>query len=325
MADIASAVGVHKSTVTRALRNDPRIRPETVEKVVAAAKKLGYERNPAAAAFSEMRWHHQERIRYINLGFLGVAASEQTLTKSLRFQRVHQSARNLGYNLLPLPLHQGITPGNLNRKLKAMNIQGVVLDAIGYDPSTFPSFDWDAVHWQTSAWVSFGEGEYSHPGYRVLHNSFMATMDALREMVARGYFHIYFARSNHLLSWELWREQAATLLVCNEHPALTVFDEQNPPKSFHNIDAILGSDPETARKLSQSIQGGKPWASLQIDDHKKNKEAGMYLDPREGARSSVEFLDRLYRDGSYGLPQQRQTLMLESRWQDGESLPLKRT
>lgn len=47
--DVAKAAGVSKSTVSLALQDSPKIRPETKRKVVKAAQKLGYVYNRAAA------------------------------------------------------------------------------------------------------------------------------------------------------------------------------------------------------------------------------------------------------------------------------------
>jgi LacI family transcriptional regulator len=43
--DVARAAGLSQSTVSRALRNDPRVTPETRERVLAAATRLGYTPN----------------------------------------------------------------------------------------------------------------------------------------------------------------------------------------------------------------------------------------------------------------------------------------
>ena len=48
--DIAAATGVHEMTVSRALRNVGRMRPETRQRVLDAARKMGYRPNAAAAA-----------------------------------------------------------------------------------------------------------------------------------------------------------------------------------------------------------------------------------------------------------------------------------
>jgi LacI family transcriptional regulator len=51
--DIARAVGVTDGTVSRALAGDARVKPETREKVLAAARSLGYRPNLAARFFKQ--------------------------------------------------------------------------------------------------------------------------------------------------------------------------------------------------------------------------------------------------------------------------------
>jgi LacI family transcriptional regulator len=55
--DIARAAQVHNSTVSRALRNDPQIPPETRLRVQEVARKLGYNPNPLVTALMTNRRH----------------------------------------------------------------------------------------------------------------------------------------------------------------------------------------------------------------------------------------------------------------------------
>jgi LacI family transcriptional regulator len=57
LVDIASAAGVHVSTVSRVLNGDPglSIRPETIERILAAARTQGYRPNAAARALKQDR------------------------------------------------------------------------------------------------------------------------------------------------------------------------------------------------------------------------------------------------------------------------------
>ncbi len=57
LVDIASAAGVHVSTVSRVLNGDPglSIRPETIERILAAARAQGYRPNAAARALKRDR------------------------------------------------------------------------------------------------------------------------------------------------------------------------------------------------------------------------------------------------------------------------------
>src|SRR5258708_26805888 len=50
MAEIAQSLGVAPSTVSRALRSDPRISAVTRQRVEEAAEKLGYRPNPLVSA-----------------------------------------------------------------------------------------------------------------------------------------------------------------------------------------------------------------------------------------------------------------------------------
>lgn len=50
--DVATAAGVSPKTVSRVLNNEPNVRPVTKEKVLAAAKQLGYKPNRAARSLA---------------------------------------------------------------------------------------------------------------------------------------------------------------------------------------------------------------------------------------------------------------------------------
>lgn len=56
--DIAKAIGVTDGTVSRALRNDPRVKAETRERVLEAAKAAGYIPNLSARNFKEGKTHN---------------------------------------------------------------------------------------------------------------------------------------------------------------------------------------------------------------------------------------------------------------------------
>lgn len=69
--DVADLVGVHKSTVHRALRGDPRVEASTTERVRAAAAQLGYDPdvNQAARRLSLRKSGRSEPTRLIALLF----------------------------------------------------------------------------------------------------------------------------------------------------------------------------------------------------------------------------------------------------------------
>lgn len=56
--DVAAAAGVSPITVSRALRGERAVDPQLVQRVEAAAKRLGYVPDPAARALASARSHH---------------------------------------------------------------------------------------------------------------------------------------------------------------------------------------------------------------------------------------------------------------------------
>lgn len=85
--DVALQVGVHKSTVHRALRGDPRVEAGTAERIKAAAIKLGYDPdvNQAARRLSLRKSGRSEPTRLIALLFPVV------FTRGPYFQRIFTS------------------------------------------------------------------------------------------------------------------------------------------------------------------------------------------------------------------------------------------
>jgi LacI family transcriptional regulator len=85
--DVARQVGVHKSTVHRALRGDPRVEEGTAERIRAAATKLGYDPdvNQAARRLSLRKSGRSEPTRLISLLYPVV------FTRGAYFQRIYTS------------------------------------------------------------------------------------------------------------------------------------------------------------------------------------------------------------------------------------------
>ena len=55
MQDVADAAQVHRTTVSLALRRDPRIPTATRERVERHAAKLGYRANPLVSALMQLQ------------------------------------------------------------------------------------------------------------------------------------------------------------------------------------------------------------------------------------------------------------------------------
>ena len=94
MVDVAERAGVSKQTVSRVFNDRPNVRPETRQKVLAAAAELGYQPNPSARALTTGR----TRI-------LGVITSDATsYGPAATLQEISRAARDSGYFVIAAPL-----------------------------------------------------------------------------------------------------------------------------------------------------------------------------------------------------------------------------
>src|SRR3954463_5382630 len=130
--DIAARAGVHFSTVSLALRNSPKLRPEVCTRIQNIAAKLGYVPDPAMSALTAYRnstrpVHYQATLAWVN-NWPVQSELRRIRTFDLYFRGAAERARQLGYKIDELWLHDpGMTPAGAHAILKARNITGLLL------------------------------------------------------------------------------------------------------------------------------------------------------------------------------------------------------
>jgi len=128
---IARALGLGKSTVAAALRNDPEVSEGTRQRVTEAAKRLGYKVNPfVAALMSQQRRSSTARkhpvIAYVEM--YANPAQEAIAHLDTGFRCSKEEAQRIGYRLERFPLrNDDHPPEHILRILRARGIQGVIL------------------------------------------------------------------------------------------------------------------------------------------------------------------------------------------------------
>ena len=100
--DVAEAAGFSVSTVSRALRGDPRISSSTSLAVKATALRLGYRPDPAVSALASYRSRNRPRIRQETI--VHISTWPRQLKPSSLPAAVVDQAATLGYRLEPLVL-----------------------------------------------------------------------------------------------------------------------------------------------------------------------------------------------------------------------------
>ena len=173
--DIARALGITPSTVSRALAGNPYVKESTREAVKQKAKELGYERNVIASNLRSGRTHAVGIIvPRIHRSFFSsiISAAEEVLDKA-------------GYSLIICQTRE-----NLQDEIRALNtlsgirVGGIMLShAIG---SKSGKHIQEAIHGGIKL-VQFDRVFEGLPGSTVTNDDFNGAYSATKHLIKRGY------------------------------------------------------------------------------------------------------------------------------------------
>ncbi len=132
MAQIAQRLGVATSTVSRALRGNPRIGEETRKNVAEAARKLGYRPNPLVSALMANRRRRGGKGEVDVIALVtSYGGRHDWRTKEVcrwEFEGIQRRAAALGFRIEVFPLqdYRG-EASRLEATLRARGIRGVLM------------------------------------------------------------------------------------------------------------------------------------------------------------------------------------------------------
>ena len=174
--DIALRAGVHQATVSRALRDDARIRPEVRERLRRLADEMGYAPDPHLRALAKYRASRQPAGLRGRMAWLTNFPRRDGWRRHEKLEYLAGARRRaaaLGYDIEPVWAREpGVTPGRLNRILRARGIGGLLLPP---QPEADTRLGLDLTG---LAAVSFGHG-LAEPRLHVVHSNHYRSMQTL--------------------------------------------------------------------------------------------------------------------------------------------------
>lgn len=183
---LARELGLSRTTVSDALRGSPRVKPETIERVRAAAQAAGYDRNPlAGAVMSFLRRSCGQQFRGV-LAALEIVDADQSVNarryNDAVFEGVAAKSEQLGFKVDRFQLGAtGLKHSRLDSILQTRGINGlVVLPAAG-----FP--DLSGLSWSRYTAVYVDYFVDSPPMHCVCSDHYRSMIGLLRELHARGF------------------------------------------------------------------------------------------------------------------------------------------
>jgi DNA-binding LacI/PurR family transcriptional regulator len=330
MRDVAQLAGVGKATVSLALRNDPRIRARTREKIQAAAQELGY-RADAAVSQVMARLRAPDGVSF--RGLLGVIDVASVIDRHgiLPVQEVYagccRRAEELGYSLDLFRLNDPqISPSRLPKVIDSRGIRAVLF--IGsFGNHTVPPETAAALEYLPSVAIDLSDAS-SHL-HRADCDLYGAVFLAVSRMVELGYRRpglVTFQVEDRLASFRLRAGYQAgchhlslpVLPICEIEGAgqvaiaATWFDGQRP-------DGLLIPEP-AVREMFAGVPATTGFAVLDWNPEMIGW-AGINRNRAAIGSAAIDLLSSQIQRNETGLPSNPKQILVGTCWTDGLSLP----
>lgn len=333
---IARLAGVSLMTVSRALRNQPRVAETTRRKILKIAQRLGYRPDPE---ITKLMHHLRRKVRPQFQSVICGLTNWPTAVKPAYFQALlagaERQARERGYGFRVMQIPEAVRSGEqLRRVLRSQGVQGVVLL-----PQS-PSRDLGALlDWSEFSVVAASLSVLGPEVNRVAPHHFSNTVRLCRELAALGYRRIGLvidaeqdARAN--------RGFSAALLSFGRHEtkeaveplvwAGKLADALEPWFRRERPDALVATSEtlvrECARLLKRKIPGPVGFASTNVTSAKSGlgEIAGIDELPDEIGAIAVDLLASMVERRVRGLPVAPASTLLAGRWRAGLSCPARK-
>lgn len=189
MQKVADLAGVSKSSVSLALRDDPRLALATRRRIQEVAERLGYRKNPIVASLmAQLRVSQSPRAK-TNLGLLNCSAHQDLFEVDSTFRNyrdgIREGAERGGYMIEELWADElGLKSAGLKQILRAKKLRGLIL-AMGAEPK--PLFADHPEFFRDFCVVVVGVDRTDPPLPRAASNLFRTVRDAIETAFHLGY------------------------------------------------------------------------------------------------------------------------------------------
>ncbi|MCC5844607.1 MAG: LacI family DNA-binding transcriptional regulator [Verrucomicrobia bacterium] len=326
--DIADRCGLSMMTVSRVLRQQAHVKPETREKVEKAAEELGYRPNPMIQAL--MSGVRRRRVScQANLAWVMNYDPAKPASEFLQvmMDAAHRRASQLGFGFETVILPRKIRTASDCRKIfEARGIVGVMLAPLSV-PGVSPPLPWEDFPYATigrsliSPQIHYTMAHFQHNMERVL-----------RELAARDYRRVAYLEERTM---DQRQDHSAAMVFeyyLRQIPARNrirpvILEDWDPPRldawiRKHRPDVMISGTPQLYELLLQT--GRTPPRDLgfvTLSWRESQKEcAGIRQPFQELGSSVVEMVVAQIHRNEKGLPSTPKAMLLEGKWFPGTTL-----
>ncbi|MET0263081.1 MAG: LacI family DNA-binding transcriptional regulator [Rariglobus sp.] len=329
--DIALKAGVHITTVSLALRDDPRLAEATRRRIQDLALEMGYTPDPMLSALTvyrnrSKRIHHQGTLAWLCPPT--VRSGQATHQFSDYLKGAEERCNELGYKL-EVFYFSDLGGSRLSSVLRARNIKGLLIPPQAHSRAHL-DFDWN----EFSA-VCFGF-TLSWPRLHLITNAqYSSSRLAVRMLRTRGYHRLGFVSTRETDERTDQNFRAGFLseqhdfLPENRIPPLLLEDTTITKEcgefaewyERYKPDVILHIYPTVEEFLRRLKITPKQCGCASLSVPKRDGTlAGVYQNDPLIGRKAVDFLIDMLHRNERGIPPHRFQFFVESEWVDGKSI-----
>lgn len=330
--DIADKLGLDKSTVSLALRNNPGTALATRELVRAMADKLGYRPDPALATLARQRWAGHETGSGATLAYLVDGRMKNSSQHRCFLPAARKRAEHRGFLVQEFDLAEYTSITAIARVLHYRGIRGLLVPQ--FEQAHGPGIlDMPVENFTV---VCLDLGWVRTPFHIVSSDRFEGTRRVWAEVVKRGYRRIGGAVLSHTPRAvdDATRYGASTsvqqeyLRASERIPLLTT--DHSDHVSFlrwldrHEPEAVIGFVPSvhdwivsTGRRVPEDVG----FATLTAHPRQFPGLSGVLRHMDEIGSTGVDALIAAMYENEWGVPPLQRMLAIEPIWHEGTSLP----
>jgi len=329
--DIAKAAGVAAMTVSRALRDNPKISLRRRREIQALAQRMGYRPDPQISRLmSRLRTARPKRTETVMAALSTL--NERTAIGSNVHQRAffvgaRERAFALGYRLEEFWANEpGLSPRRLEHILFSRGIEALLLMPYG------PGFAGLEIDYSRFSVAAIGRSQADQLFHRVCQNHYRAVELALRHVQQAGYGRIGMVLSE-VLDRRAGRRYSSAFLqhLHTTRPAARVplfesmeWDEKRFLRWYrrHHPDVILATSKVVRQRLEAvGIHAPRDVGFVNLDlIAPGDRSSGVDQNYGRIGAAAVDLLAEQVNHHEKGLSPFPKTVLIDGYWQNGDSL-----
>ena len=326
--DIALRLGISQSTVSRALRSDPRIPLGRRKQIQQACADLGYQADARLSELAAARWHKARTSVPPTIAYINHSRTSE-VAGPISIPALEKQGALLGYRVETFHRGDYASSAKLQRVLRNRGITDLILGPV-FDKTLAVELDWEKF-----ICVQVLPAIFPQPFHSVVRDNFNSVLLAWRKAVARGHRRIGITLVRHPTTVPLHDDvqRSSAVHACQtelfpELPAIVPFRMAWvwPAMGRLFADWVEQHRPDVVIGFNDSVQSFydprsrlRP-AFISLHKHVPDGCPGILSDISLCSKEAVNLLHFCRRTYQWGIPENRIDHLVEPTWFDGDPL-----